>query len=479
MFKGGLEQSSDAQKDSPSVSSVVATTGSKVLKSNITEDEKNAVQLSTINPDSSCPYANRKYVQSGIRDALQRNVKRQTAAISPQDLHESFVESLDWRGDFDDDTKARFGRGLKAVEEVPVSRTNETRERADKSHVANATASSEPREVNSLILQNRHCSAITKLTNVLDAHRDVADRRNIEKTGESIPTRTIGAGDDGDLETAEQKYANHRTPRIRRARAAHRAFYDDLDESPADRLRPSDVLEDRSDGMYRGYASSNRQNDLLDRYLKRKRENSGKANDNKKKSELSANTSGRHAKKGSSHSSWNNRRNRARHRSDMSKNANRGDWRLKKNKGRKPKESRAGVSRSSGRGSSQKSRMADQESLRAGLNEVPSEKVLYENAEDQSVSVKRVGDDGGRDTRSTIASQRESSIDAAPDYKRRKELRMIFQTVKPAEYDARRKEITLLLAADNVDDESQMDVALRGELAGKIVQQTFAQASKG
>lgn len=62
--------------------------------------------------------------------------------------------------------------------------------------------------------------------------------------------------------------------------------------------------------------------------------------------------------------------------------------------------------------------------------------------------------------------------------KKRKELRMIFQTVKP-EDDARRKEITLLLAADNVDDESQMDVALHGELAGKIVEQIFEQASKG
>lgn len=443
------------------------------------------MQRSTTDPDSGCPFANRKHVQTGVRDALQRNVKRQAAAISPQDLHESFVESPGWRDDLDDDTKVRFGRGLKAVEEVPISRANETRERADKSHVANATASSEPRD-NSSTSQDRHCSATARLTNVLDAHRDVADRRNIEKTGESIPTRTIDAGGDGDLEAAEQKYANHRTPRIRRARAAHHTFYDDLDGSLADRLRPSDVLEDRSDGVYRGYASSNRQDDLFDRYSKRKRENSGKANDdhNKKKSELSANISERHTKKGSLHSSWDNRRNRARHRahrSDMSKNANRGDWWLsKKNKGRKPKESRAGVSRSSGRGSSsQKSRMADQESLRAGLNEAPGEKVLYENAEDQSVSVKRVGDGGGRDTRSAIASQRASSIDAAPDYKRRKELRMIFQTVKPAEYDARRKEITLLLAADNVDDESQMDVALRGELAGKIVQQTFAQASKG
>lgn len=56
---------------------------------------------------------------------------------------------------------------------------------------------------------------------------------------------------------------------------------------------------------------------------------------------------------------------------------------------------------------------------------------------------------------------------------------MIFQTVKPTWGDARRKEIALLLAADDVDDESQMDVALHGELAGKIVEQIFEQASKG
>jgi hypothetical protein len=56
---------------------------------------------------------------------------------------------------------------------------------------------------------------------------------------------------------------------------------------------------------------------------------------------------------------------------------------------------------------------------------------------------------------------------------------MIFQTVKSETDDARRKEITLLLAADNIDDESQMDVALHGELAGKIVEQIFEQASKG
>jgi hypothetical protein len=75
--------------------------------------------------------------------------------------------------------------------------------------------------------------------------------------------------------------------------------------------------------------------------------------------------------------------------------------------------------------------------------------------------------------RSPIASYRSRDW-----IKKRKELRLIFQTVKPEE-NARRKEITLLLAADNIDDESQMDVALHGELAEKIVEQIFQQASKG
>lgn len=49
--------------------------------------------------------------------------------------------------------------------------------------------------------------------------------------------------------------------------------------------------------------------------------------------------------------------------------------------------------------------------------------------------------------------------------------------MKPEEEDAWRKEITLLLAADNVDDETQMDVALQGELADKIVERIFEQVT--
>lgn len=337
------------------------------------------MERSTIGADSGSPYENRDYVQSEMRDALKRNVKRQTAAISPQDLHESFVESPDWYDDLDDNTKIRFGRGLKAVEEAPIPRTNDTSELADKS------ANSEPRDLLrtscniSYTSHNRYRNATADSTNVLNTHRDVSNL-DIQKTEETIPIRTT-----------EQKSANHQTPRIRREASSYRAFYDDLDGSPVDRLRLSDVLEDQSDDFPHWH------DDVVNRYStrlrsvdSRKQEKTGKASNNNK-SQLSANILDRHAKKGRSHSSWNNRRNKGHpvHRSDMSKNGNRGDWKPKINKRRRQKESRVGMSRSSGRGSSQKSRIADQQSLRAGLNEALGEKVLYENAEDQSVSVEK------------------------------------------------------------------------------------------
>ncbi|XP_025154069.1 uncharacterized protein LOC112588418 [Harpegnathos saltator] len=493
MFKGGFEQSSVVQENSPSLPSFKACTQSKVSK--ITAGESSSLAGGNAPGRPTIDVETRK---SDERDALKRDAKRQTAAISPQDLRESFVESLDWRDDdFDDDARVRFGRSLKAVEETPIPSG------------ANETANSEPRDPPGAsrddlsTSQDRRCNATAGATIVLDTRRDIGDR-SIDKTVESISTNTIRAEDP---EAAEQTDANQPTQRIRRSAASYRAFADDADGSLVDRPRLRDVLEDRADGVYRGYATPNWHDDMLERYSTRlrsvdsgKRGKNGKANNKKKKkkkkkkeeeeeeeeeekSQLSANIPQKHAKEGGGlHSSWNNRRNgeRRTHRSDTLKSDDRGDWKPRKNQRRKQKENRAEASRSSGRSSSQKSRTADRgRSLDAGSTGVLGERVLYENAEDQSVSVRG----GSREEYGTTARRSRLRAEvvvasAAPDDKRRKELRMIFQTVKPLEDDARRKEITLLLAADNVDDESQMDVALRGELAGKIVRQIFEQVEK-
>ena len=55
---------------------------------------------------------------------------------------------------------------------------------------------------------------------------------------------------------------------------------------------------------------------------------------------------------------------------------------------------------------------------------------------------------------------------------------VIFQTTSSDDDSQREKFTTLLITTDDMEDESQMDSALHGELAGKIVQQIFDQVEK-
>ncbi|CAL1680491.1 unnamed protein product [Lasius platythorax] len=450
IFKGGLERNKSTKENSRNIFSVSTTTESEVSK--IVEDgnnpfpERSAMGRSEINTNSGSLYENRKYIESEMRKVLKRNLNSENqAAISSQDLRESFVESLDWQDDFDDNVKVRFGRGLKAVDEAMISDLNETHDLDNKSDMANATNinsefynSSQIFHDNSSISHNWYNNISADLINIFNVHHG-ASERSAKKIQEPILMNTINIVDGNeDLEAAEQKYVNNnQTTRIRRAAASYRTFYDDVsgnegdsdeaDKSLSDHFQLSNILEDQSDSVYDGNAATNWNNDIhrhsqIPRINSRKKEKSGKKITNKQSSD-------KHAKKNISHSSSNRNRRHHTHRSDVSRNTNRADLKPKK----KSKAEASSLTELTG---IQKSKTAEESLLRAGVNEeVPSEKVLYENAEDQS-------------------------------------------TVKPEKSDARRKEITLLLAADNVDDESQMDVALHGELAGKIVEQIFEQVQK-
>nr|XP_012230904.1 PREDICTED: uncharacterized protein LOC105677102 [Linepithema humile] len=399
------------------------------------------IERPVIDTDSGSPYENRKYIESVTRKVLKQNLNTEKqAAISSQDLHESFVESLDWHDDFDDDVKIRFGRGLKAIDETVISDSIKTRKRDNKLDVASTTnVSSKLRNSppifydNSSISQDWHNNTITDLIDIFNVHHGASDQ-SMKKAQQPI---LMNVDSDEDLEVAEQKYVNHETPRIKRTAPSYRAFYDDMnhnqrdfeeaDENLGDSFQLPNNLEDRYDGVYDGHATPYGNNDIqdLDPYFKTTRS----TNSRKKKKPGKKHSSDKHGKKSNLHSSSSRNRRHHTHRSDMSKNADRGGWKPKK-KDKSEASSLAGHTRV------QKSKTAEQGFLRAGINEALGEKVLYENAEDQS-------------------------------------------TVKSEEDDARRKEITLLLAADSIDDESQMDVALHGELAGKIVEQIFQQASKG
>ncbi|XP_025075372.1 uncharacterized protein LOC105432052 [Pogonomyrmex barbatus] len=376
-----------------------------------------------------------------MHEVLKRNLENQ--AISSQDLHESFVESVNWHDDFDNNENVRLSRGLKAINDTVISSSQETHGQNNKLDVADAInmnfefpqASLQTFHDNSSILKDWHNNSIVDLLNIFNIYHNRSDQ-NAKNVQESILNlNTVNMNGNEDLEAAEQKYVNQ-TSRIRRAAILNNAFYDDVnqnqddsdtkDENLDNQFHFSNILENQPE--YHKYATRNWNDDIedFDRHSKifqtnKRKKKSGKRNKKNKHLE-------KHGKKSSSRSPSNRNRRHHTHRSDMTKNVNRGDSKLKQ-------KNKAEASPLIGRTRIQKSKTAEQDLLRAGVNEASGEKVLYESVEDQS-------------------------------------------TVKPKEDDARRKEITMLLAADNIDDESQMDVALHGELAGKIVEQIFEQVQQ-
>lgn len=346
-------------------------------------------------------YENRKYIESEIRKVLKRNLNSEKqAAINSQDLDESFVESL--QDDFDDNVKVRFGRGLKAVNEAIISDSNETHDQ-EMTNATNINSKfhnfSQIFHDNSSVSQNWYNNISADLINLFNVHHDASERRiQATKIQEPILINTNNIADsDEDLEAAEQKYVHNQTARIKRAAASYRTFYDDVgenlgdsdeaDKSLSDHFQLPSILEDQSDSVYDEYTTTNC-NDAVqdfDRYLETPRINSRKKEKFGKKIKNKQSSSQKHAKK-NSHSSPNRNRRHHTHRSDVSRNTNRDDL--------KPKKSKAKASSSTGKRSRiQKSKTAEQSPHRAEVNEEsPGEKVLYENAEDQSVSERTIGD---------------------------------------------------------------------------------------
>ncbi|XP_018338030.1 PREDICTED: uncharacterized protein LOC108746039 [Trachymyrmex septentrionalis] len=411
-----IEQSS-TEKNLPSSFSVRTTAKSKV---SIVSEDKN-VPLSegrpVIDTDSETSHENTKYIESKTHESLKRNLNlEKQSAISSQDLYESFVESPYWYDD--SNVKVRLGRELKATNDTIIS---------DLLNAENAT-SLQTFHDNSSKSQNWHNNTITNSFNIFNNNNNHnVPERKIKNVQESILMNTVNMDGD-DLEGAEQKYVNNQT-RIRRAAISYRTFYDNLNQNQHDydemsrnlgnQFHSPNIVKNQFDEPYDGYQIGNSDTQNRDQYSKIPRANTRKKKSgkgNKKNKHFSK----KHAEKNSSHSSSNRNRKHHIQQSDMS---NWGDLKQK---------NKAEVSPLIKRTKVQKSKTAEQGLLRARMNEALGEKVFYGNQ----------------------------------------------STVKPEVDDVRRKEITLLLAADNIDDESQMDVALHGELAGKIVEQIFEQVQK-
>ncbi|CAL7950699.1 unnamed protein product [Xylocopa violacea] len=129
MFKGGSEQSNSTGEKlrGPSVIGAAAEWRAQKVSGvrNGAAPGKDAAGWSLTNrgryidTDSRSPYENGKYLESQPprEPGRVRNIDREKqTVISSRDLHESFVEPLEWIDDFDEDATVRLSRSLKTVD---------------------------------------------------------------------------------------------------------------------------------------------------------------------------------------------------------------------------------------------------------------------------------------------------------------------------------------------------------------------------
>ncbi|XP_043514345.1 uncharacterized protein LOC122530962 [Frieseomelitta varia] len=341
------------------------------------------------------PYRDRKY--PALPQERVQNIDREKQTIvSSRDLHESFVEPVEWFDDFDKDARVRLARGLKTVDtDAFVPRPGSATAKYERSLV-NGTIDRAREMENGTSLKTEDSAALVRYSrSSLDTPLSGGDSRAKREIASPYDTYYEDGGrynrdyeetEDDDVDDELQFFNS----------------YEDADEENRllneENHERHDYLEDNYDDGYEENVDLKRK--VPARVGKKHRK---KASKKRKKKERVGKSSENHEK----------RRHRKKHSND-SRSHKRGK----------------SASKSGSRRNVKKSKATQNEGASRSEEEVDRDDVEGEDT-----------------TNSDNDSQRE-------------------------------KFTTLLITTDDMEDESQMDSALHGELAGKIVQQIFDQVEK-
>ncbi|KAK9302153.1 hypothetical protein QLX08_005754 [Tetragonisca angustula] len=334
------------------------------------------------------------------RERVQNIDREKQTIVSSRDLHESFVEPVEWFDDFDKDARVRLARGLKTVDtDALVPRPVSAAAKYERSLV-NGSIDGAREMGNGTSLKTEDSPALVTYS------RSSLDTRLSD--GDGRAKREIASPYDTYYEDEENRY-NYQETEDDDADDDLQFVnsYEDADEENRRRGLSSEENHERHDYLEDDYGDDVYEEDVD---LKRKvparvgQKHRKKASKKRKKKERVGKSSESHEK----------RRHRKKHSND-SKSHKRGK----------------SASKSGSRRNVKKSKATQNE------GESRSEKE----------GVDRDDVEGEGTTSSDDDSQRE-------------------------------KFTTLLITTDDMEDESQMDSALHGELAGKIVQQIFDQVEK-
>ncbi|XP_076679576.1 uncharacterized protein LOC143374910 [Andrena cerasifolii] len=345
--------------------------------------------------------------------------------ISSMDLHESFVEPLDWIDDFDKDIRVRLSRDLKAVDDTSSDSAKNVYVPSDLTKVQESTVSTlgktcteiSPASAKSPTLEIAFMPPASNIHD-LPGRDSVRVRREVD-----VPYETyyddISEHQQDSERTDYNRYSKNAEAMDDRLQLLN--SYGDVEDvrrrlsRSHTKIKGHDSLEDDdSEGDYKevvrnarskkGGKHKKKKEHYRDAYTKKRKSHGGKSkylgNNHRKR---------RHHKKHSVSKTKNHEHDEKKHKKHVSKNANH-HTSVKKSKATED----------------QNKLHKDRHGTSVSGRKVPREKM-----------------------------ERDDTMNSHDDFHGRR--------------------ISLLLAGDDMEDESQMDAALHGELAGKIVEQIFEQ----
>ncbi|XP_053976480.1 uncharacterized protein LOC128875138 [Hylaeus volcanicus] len=451
MFKGGSEQTNITQQKLRGPSTIGTTGEWRAQKVSGARDDatakKDAASWSLtgrrqyIDTDSRSPYENRKYLEPrSAWERVQNADREKQTVISSRDFHESFVEPLDWTDDLDEDVRVRLGRGLKTVEDVQFNTE------------ANASLRVEP----TLAENKDEESSVSSEQNLVDTSTEITRTRDFtSKLGSETSelAKLEIANSPSDLQNPPWRS----NARVKRAiDSSYETFYDetnrqlDSEKMDYDRYSKNTGTMDNRVQLSNSYGNANGgYPNLLDSNSEEEEYDSpadDESHDLKKASRsVKSKKRDKHKKRNKHHGETLRKQKRKNH-VDKSKYSENGRKRRRHKK----------------HSSDSKTKHTERK----------KHKKRTSKASNRHANVKK--SKASRDEDKVHGDRRRVAMDESKA--RRGEVESENTMIRDG--DNQRKRISLLLAADDVEDESQMDAALHGELAGKIVDQIFEQVQK-
>nr|XP_050869978.1 MATH and LRR domain-containing protein PFE0570w-like isoform X2 [Vespula vulgaris] len=435
--------------------------------------------------DSGSPYENGKYHDS--MNELEENVPSidgdKRSLLESKDMHESFVEPMDRIDDFDDDIKVRLGRGLKTINDDSI-----------KNDTSNDTSTNVPSINNENLTTTMNIVKMStnyEINTINSSYypRDINDnsnetiKKNEKKSRSSNESHSTvnSVKIESSSRPRLEPLANRNASRVKREGNSYSLNYDEGNPYDTYYSHSNDITKDLyTIDPYKYKENDNthlKYSDLNDLYKSNEDDSNGRKINDRKKNKNKRRRNKKKKRKRKKNKNKKRKRNKK-------KNKKNSKWKMTKKRARNLNKDE----RFEFLGDSKRRRKLSKRRPFANFREIVWRKGQQRQRKKKNMGAKKrkevekIEMKKYRETGTAKGIRRNSNADivAGSNVIQQESVndQNTMREKETEDEDTRRKKLAMLLTADNMEDESQMDLALHGELAGKIVENIFEQVQK-